>query len=186
MSEHDEKDILGQEELPQDATEVDILRFNSKQQAARIEELESELESTQNRYLRARADLENYRRRVQEDIAFAKQSGLDSALGSIFDVFDDLQRALQAASQTTDATAITDGVQGIADSLERTLSRLGIDRIGLPGEMFDPELHEALSAVPAQNGAEPGSILQVFSAGFKQGDRLIRAARVVVVEGENE
>lgn len=186
MNEQHEQDILGQDELPQDATEVEILRFNAKQQKERIAELEGELAETHNRFLRARADLENYRRRTQTDIAHARQAGLDAALSSVFDVFDDLQRALHAAAQSTDASAITSGVQGVADGLERALTRLGIKRVGNPGEQFDPELHEALSTIPAQDGAVPGTIFQVFSAGFTQDDRLIRAARVIVVEAGNE
>lgn len=186
MHDEQETEILGHDELPQDATEVDILRFNARKQAEKIAELEAEIDDTQNRYLRARADLENYRRRVQDDLAMAQQSGLDSALGSVFDVFDDLQRALQAAAQSTDATAIASGVQGVSDGLERALNRLGIDRVGNAGEPFDPQIHEALSTIPAQDNAAPGSIYQVFSAGFQQGNRLIRPARVVVVEGESE
>lgn len=181
MNEEHEQDILGQDELPQDATEVEILRFNAKQQRERIAELESELEETHNRFLRARADLENYRRRTQADIAHARQAGLDAALSSVFDVYDDLQRALQAAEHSTDASAIVSGVQGVADGLERALSRLGINRVGSPGDEFDPELHEALSTIPAPDGVQPGTIYQVFSAGFTQEGRLIRAARVIVV-----
>ena len=93
---------------------------------------------------------------------------MDETLMPVLAVYDDLERALAAAASTDDQGG------GIV---------AGIKRTGTVGEEFDPQVHEALSTVPAGPGRPPGTIFQVFEPGFLQGDRLIRVARVVVADG---
>ncbi|MEJ2358358.1 MAG: nucleotide exchange factor GrpE [Deinococcales bacterium] len=138
------------------------------------------------RYLRSRAELENYRRRAADDVERAREAGLDSAVLAVLTVFDDLGRALQAAEASDDPTSIVPGVRAVKESLERNLENLDIRPIGEPGEPFDPNEHEALTAVPLIADAEPGTIADVFQAGFKRGDRLVRPARVVVYKEPEE
>lgn len=172
---------------PQSATtsledEVDILRSELRQAQGQLDEVRREAAENRDRYLRARAELENYRRRVADDVQRAREAGLDSAVLTVLTVFDDLGRALDAAEASGDPTTIVPGVRAVKESLERNLEGLDIRPVGRPGERFDPTEHEALTAVPPRDGAEPGTIAEVFQAGFKRGDRLVRPARVVVYE----
>jgi len=165
--------------------EVDILRSELRLVQDRLEEAEREAAENRDKFLRSRAELENYRRRAAADVERARESGLDSAVLTVLGVFDDLGRALEAAESSGDPSTIVPGVRAVKESLERNLEGLDIRPIGLPGERFDPNEHEALTAVPPQDGAEPGTIANVFQAGFKRGDRLVRPARVVVYQEQD-
>ncbi len=160
--------------------EVDILRRELTRTQEQLGEAQREAAEYRDRFLRSRAELETFRRRVSDDVERAREAGLDSAVLAVLSVFDDLGRALQAAETTDDPATIVPGVRAVKESLERNLENLDIRPIGEPGEPFDPNQHEALTAVPLTEGAEPGTIADVFQAGFKRGDRLVRPARVVV------
>ena len=160
--------------------EVDILRSELARTQEQLGEAQREAAEYRDRFLRSRAELETFRRRVAGDVERAREAGLDSAVLAVLTVFDDLGRALQAAETTDDPTTIVPGVRAVRESLERNLENLDIRPIGTKGEPFDPNQHEALTAVPLADGAEPGTIADVFQAGFKRGDRLVRPARVLV------
>ena len=161
-------------------TEVEILRTELSAASERLAALEAEHQACVDKMLRARADLENTRRRHAQEVERAREAGLDAALLPVLAVFDDLGRALQAA-ETGDPSSILPGVRGVRESLERSLESIGVLRVGDVGDAFDPDHHEALAVVPAGAGREPGAIAEVFEAGFVRGERLVRPARVVVV-----
>lgn len=160
--------------------EVDILRSELTRTQEQLSEAQREASEYRDRFLRSKAELETFRRRVSGDVERAREAGLDSAVLAVLTVFDDLGRALQAAETTDDPASIVPGVRAVKESLERNLENLDIRPIGERGEPFDPNQHEALTAVPLTEGAEAGTIADVFQAGFKRGERLVRPARVVV------
>jgi len=161
--------------------EASIVRRELQAVSERLSALESEHQQALDKALRARADLENTRRRHALEVERAREAGLDAAILPVLAVFDDLGRALQAA-ESGDPSTIVPGVRSVRDGLERALEGLGVQRVGSVGEAFDPDRHEALATVPAGEGREPGAIADVFEAGFVRGERLVRPARVVVVE----
>ena len=167
-----------------DATteELDLLRSELSRLQAERAELETAAEENKGRWMRARAELDNYRRRAAQDVERAREAGMDSALLSVMSVYDDLGRALKAAQDTDDPASIVPGVQSVRDSLERNLDTLGLKRVGSVGEAFDPDFHEALTAVPTENPEQAGTIADVFEVGFTKGERLVRPARVVVYQ----
>ncbi len=166
-------------------TEADILRSELQRLQEENERLEQEVTSANERHLRARAELETMRRRMQGEAELARERGVDSALLPALRVYDDLERALDAAAKTDDPSSIVPGVRTVKESLLRDLGTLGVELVGQPGERFDPNLHEALTVVPLRDEAEPGTIDQVFEAGFVQGERLVRVARVTVFADED-
>ena len=160
--------------------EAEILRHELSAASERLAALEVEHQALQDKVLRARADLENTRRRHALELDRAREAGLDAALLPVLAVYDDLGRALQAA-EGADPGSIVPGVRSVRESLERSLEGLGVQRVGDVGDAFDPDRHEALAVVPAGEGRAPGAIAEVFEAGFVRGERLVRPARVVVV-----
>ena len=162
-------------------SEIDILREELATLQASLATIESELSDANDRHLRARADLDNYRRRAAQDADRARQAGLDSAVLPILSVFDDLGRALAVADEE-DPAKIIPGVQSVMAGLERNLDSLGLKRIGEIGEKFDPDLHEALTAVPTDDSEKKGTIAEVFQSGFVRDERLVRPARVLVFQ----
>ena len=172
-----------EQQAPSDADtdELEILRSELATLQVALEAAGDELVDLKDRYLRARADLENYRRRALQDVERAREAGLDSAILPVLTVFDDLSRALAVADEE-DPGKILPGVQSVLTALERNLDTLGIQRLGEVGDPFDPDLHEALTAVPTDDEERKGTIAEVFQAGFKRGDRLVRPARVLVFQ----
>jgi molecular chaperone GrpE len=166
--------------LDDELTEVEILRSELGAASERLAALEAEHQACLDKMLRARADLENTRRRHAQEVERAREAGMDAAILPVLGVFDDLGRALQAA-EVGDPSSILPGVRSVRESLERSLEGIGVQRVGDVGEPFDPDRHEALAVVPAGDGRAPGAIAEVFEAGFVRGERLVRPARVVVV-----
>jgi len=112
----------------------------------------------------------------------AREAGLDSVVLPVLGVYDDLERAVGAAATASDPSTILPGVIAVRDGLIRSLEALGIRRVGLVGEHFDPELHEALAVVKPSAEFGEDVIAQVYETGFVKGERLIRPARVVVAK----
>jgi molecular chaperone GrpE len=177
-TEPDRADAAGEEITD---TEADILRTELAAAQTALKLAEAERDELQSKFLRARADLETVRRRASADSERAREAGLDSAVLTVLTVFDDLGRALEVVDEN-DPSKIVPGVRAVRDSLERSLEALGIVRVGEVGEPFDPDLHEALTALPTENPEQSETIAQVFQAGFRRGDRLVRPARVVVFQ----
>ncbi|MEX2501434.1 MAG: nucleotide exchange factor GrpE [Trueperaceae bacterium] len=160
-------------------TELEILRGELAALQERLADAEAAVGEQEERALRARAELDTVRRRAAGDRQRAHDAGVDDALAPAMSVHDDLRRALIAAERG-DPSEIVPGVRAVLEGLERSLERLEVRSVGEVGERFDPDLHEALTTTPVQGDAQPGTIADVFEAGFARGERLIRPARVVV------
>jgi molecular chaperone GrpE len=130
-------------------------------------------------YLRLAADFDNYRKRVAREQAELTTRANERLVNELLPVLDDLERALEAAAEHEEAK-LEEGVQLVHRSLVALLERHGLSEIAAEGS-FDPHVHEALLAQPAE-GAEEGSVLQVLQKGYRLGDRVLRPARVIVAE----
>jgi molecular chaperone GrpE len=164
-----------------EADEAEILRSELMRLQEDLKEANARFEEMKDRFLRSRAELDNYRKRAAAEAERARDSGLDSAVLPALVVFDDLKRALDAADGA-DPAAIIPGVQSVLATLERGLEALGIESVGHVGDTFDPDLHEALTSLPTDETEKSDTIAEVFQVGFQKGGRLIRPARVVVYQ----
>jgi len=168
------------ESAPETA-EADLLRTELETARTELGKAQEEAADFKNRFLRARADLENYRRRAAQDVARAREAGLDSAVITVLAAYDDLERALRVGE--SDPAQLIPGIRAVKEGLKRNLEALGIREIGERGEPFNPDLHEALTAVPAPDEGAANTIAEVVQTGFLKEDRLVRPARVVVYQG---
>jgi molecular chaperone GrpE len=159
--------------------EAGVLRETLESKEKELEAMKVTADDYKDKYMRSQADLQTYRRRVQGDLQRERDAGLESALLPVMTVYDDLGRAL---SMSTDPEKLIPGIQSVRESLERNLDMLGIKKVGEKGEAFNPELHEALTMVPVAEGAESGTIAEVFAVGFMKGEKLVRPAKVVVYQ----
>lgn len=132
--------------------------------------------------VRAQAELDNVRRRAEKDVANAHRYGLEKFVNTLLPVVDSLEQALQIAHEKEDA-AMSEGLELTLKLLLETLNKYGIDVLDPLGEIFDPQVHEAMS-IQVSDEAEPNSILTVFQKGYKISDRVIRPARVIVAKGK--
>jgi molecular chaperone GrpE len=125
---------------------------------------------------RVQAEYANYRRRVERDRQAVSEQALAAVFAGLLPVLDDLDRA-RAHDEVTGGFAI------VADGLEATLAKLGLERFGDPGEPFDPTVHEALTHGYSAEVSEPVAA-EIFQSGYRVGDRVLRPARVAVLEPE--
>ena len=143
-----------------------------------VEQQEDAAAEVDDRLLRLAADFENYKKRAarerDEYVTFANER----LVKELLPVLDDLERALQAATEHEEAK-LEEGVELVHRSLASLLARNGVKEISTEGK-FDPHVHEALLSQPSD--AEQGSVIDVVQKGYTIGDRVVRPARVIVSE----
>jgi molecular chaperone GrpE len=126
---------------------------------------------------RTQADFENYRKRVAREAASAQDRGAASLAKELLPALDNLDRALDAAAKDD---PLLEGVRLVRSELVAALSRAGIESFCPQGEVFDPSLHEAVATAPQPEGVAGGTVVEVYQDGYRQGESVIRPARVVV------
>ena len=149
-------------------------------QEAEIASLHQQLAEHKDMVLRAQAEVQNARRRAQQDVEKAHKFGVEKLIKDLLPVVDNLERAIATIDSEHEAhKAVVEGIELTHKSFIDTLSRAGVEVIDPAGEPFDPELHQAMTQVP--NGdVEPNTVLDVFQKGFRLNGRLVRPAMVVV------
>jgi molecular chaperone GrpE len=145
-------------------------------------ELTVELEKCKDATLRARADLDNYRKRVAREKEDAIRYANNSLLESLLPIVDNFELGLEAAKNASDAAGIIQGLEMVRKQLEDFLRDHGVEIVDAVGNPFDPHLHEAVAHEPSEEVAE-GGVVRQLRKGFKLKDRLIRPASVVVSKG---
>jgi len=130
-------------------------------------------------WLRTAADFDNFRKRARRELEEARRGGREDLLRSLLPVFDNLDRALQSSQRSTDVKAMADGLSMVQRQFVDALGREGITRVPTVGHPFDPNLHEAIQQVETDSHP-PGTVIAEVQFGYMQGDRLLRAAMVVV------
>jgi molecular chaperone GrpE len=143
--------------------------------AAKAEKADEYLELAQ----RTKADFENYRRRAAKETAAAQERGAAKLALELLPAVDNLDRALAATDGADDSDTLVSGVKLVHADVIAALARMGIEQYSPEGERFDPEHHEAVAQHPVE-GAEPGTIVEVYQSGYRLGDSVLRPARVVV------
>ncbi|MBN6064058.1 nucleotide exchange factor GrpE [Aggregatibacter actinomycetemcomitans] len=190
MTNHQSAD--NQHELEQEMQQEDVVDELKEQgedpleeAIARVQELEAQLAETskkeQDLLLRTRAEIDNIRRRTEQDIEKAHKFALEKFAKDILNTIDNLERALATPANTEDESvkALFDGVELTLKELLATVARFGIEPVGAVGEAFNPELHQAISMQPAE-GFESNQITAVLQKGYLLNGRVIRPAMVMV------
>jgi molecular chaperone GrpE len=127
---------------------------------------------------RTQADFENYKKRAAKDMTAAGARARIGVIREILPVVDNLERALSVAPEG-EGDAFVEGVRLVHMALQGALQRSGVETIEPAGDVFDPNVHEALSMRP-QDGAESGTVVDVVEKGYRTADTVVRPARVVV------
>ncbi|MDR2396305.1 MAG: nucleotide exchange factor GrpE [Puniceicoccales bacterium] len=156
--------------------ETDILK-------AKLAELEQRCNDLQDQFLRARADLDNARKRFIRDKEGLRLSTIQSVLGEIINVFDAFQIGLINAEQSGLSADVANGLQMILQQFKVSLDKLGVASIEPKGEPFNPHLHEAVSTCHNDSVLE-GYVVHTVRNGYCLGDKLLRPASVVVSKGK--
>jgi molecular chaperone GrpE len=124
---------------------------------------------------RLQAEYANYRKRVDRDRQLVAETAAYKALTPVVEVLDTIDRAKEHGE-------LDGGFKAVADQLERVVAAAGLARFGEPGDAFDPNLHEALSHLGTDPEVEVTTVKHVAKGGYRMGDRVVRAAQVLVVD----
>ncbi|MBN6711636.1 nucleotide exchange factor GrpE [Haemophilus haemoglobinophilus] len=192
-----------QEKIQQEETQVELetqheqetLTENAEAQEgdaleeaiARVQELEEQLvesvKKEQDILLRTRAEIDNMRRRAEQDVEKAHKFALEKFSKDLLETIDNLERALSTPANVEDETVkgLVDGVELTLKGLLSTVARFGVEPVGAVGETFNPELHQAISMQPTE-GFESNQITVVLQKGYLLNGRVIRPAMVMVAQ----
>lgn len=196
MSEQEQKvknpEVENQEEVVVEETQQaeHSQEFDPLEEAiARVQELEEQLKTQieeatnkeQDILLRSSAEIENLRRRTEQDVEKAHKFALEKFSKDILNTIDNLERALATPANKEDESvkALFDGVELTLKELVSTVGRFGVEAVGVVGEAFNPDLHQAISMQPAE-GFETNQISVVLQKGYTLNGRVIRPAMVMV------
>ena len=173
------------EEVESDGKKSRKNRKQRKEDEARekeIEELKAQLEEQKDRYLRLSAEFDNYRKRTLKERSDMLKTVNGDTLSGMLPVLDDLERAMQSMQKATDVDAVREGVVLIYNKIQEFLKNKGIVEIDAMNQVFDTDLHEAITKIPAPTEDLKGKVVDVIQKGYKIDTKVIRYAKVVVGE----
>jgi len=146
----------------------------------KIAELEEELTESKDKYIRLYAEFDNYKKRtVKERIDLISTAGRDT-IAALLPVLDDFDRAKKSADDESSQEVFPEGVTLVYNKLKNLMKSKGLEPMESTGEVFDPELYEAITEIPAPTEEMKGKIIDTIEKGYTLNDKIIRHAKVVV------
>ena len=181
MSEEKKSEVDSINEVSVNEEINDEGNVESKDQALelKIEELEKKLIDAKDQSLRSSAELQNIRRRSEQDVQKAHKFALEKFSSDLLPVIDTLERALEMSVVSEETKDMREGIELTIKMFQDALKRHHLEAIDPLGEPFSPDHHQAMS-MEVSDKVEPGSVLKVFQKGYLLNGRLIRPAMVVV------
>jgi len=166
----DQADAAEQAELP-DAAEL----------AQQLAAAQAEIAELKDQMLRVQAESQNIRRRAEMDVEKAHKFGLEKFANELLPLADNLERAIESAGDDEASKGLREGVEMTLKMFTDGMAKFSLDQVNPMGETFDPQLHQAMSMVPAGD-AEPNTVVAVMQKGYTLHGRLIRPAMVMVAK----
>lgn len=139
-----------------------------------------ELTLLNDKYIRLAAEFDNYRKRTNKEKADLISRAGEDVMLSVLEVIDDTDRAKDQIEKSEDIESLRTGVQLIFNKLRTVLQQKGLKEMTSTGEVFDPELHEAVTEIPAPSEEWKGKVVDTIQKGYYLNDKIIRHAKVVV------
>ena len=158
----------------------------SDQEGSEVEALEQQLAEQKEQVLRVQAEMQNVRRRSELDVEKARKFALEKFVKELLPVADSLEKAVESTEAASGDAVVASFREGAEMTLGLFLSSLGkfnVKQLNPVGEPFDPQLHEAMSMVPAPD-AEPNSVVACIQKGYTLNDRLVRPAMGMIAKPE--
>lgn len=178
----DGHDVEPQDGEPEEATDWELLASEDIRSRGELLAELSEAEARRDEYLdalqRARAEFDNFRKRTLREGAVQRLNGQADVMARLLDVLDDFDRTMDAIDGADDG--LVTGVGLVRDKLAKTLADTGLERIDQVGVNFDPNQHEAVQQRPVDEPTGQPVVVEIFRPGYRLGDRVLRAAMVVV------
>ena len=141
---------------------------------------QAQVEELKDKYLRAVAEFDNYRKRTLKEKAELILNGGEKTISAILPILDDMERALENGKKTEDAKVIREGMELIFNKFVKVLEAQGVKKIDTTDADFDTDIHEAVAMVPGMGDDKKGKVLDCVQTGYKLNDKVIRHAKVAV------
>lgn len=171
-----------------EAESVEEAADGANAEPSETEALQAQVQEFQEQMLRAQAEMQNVRRRAELDVEKAHKFALEKFVKELLPVADSLEKAVESTEGHETAgelvASIREGVEMTLSLFMNSLKKFNVAQLNPVGEPFDPQLHEAMSMVPAPD-AEPNSVVAVVQKGYTLNERLVRPAMVVVAQAGN-
>jgi molecular chaperone GrpE len=146
-----------------------------------VAEAKAETARFKEQWMRSAADFDNFRKRSRKELEDTRKAGREELLKDLLPVFDNLERAMTSAERATDVKPVSDGLKMVLRQFIDTIGRSGITKVPTVGSQFDPSVHEAIQQVETEEHP-PGTVVAEVQPGYLQGERLVRAAMVIVAK----
>lgn len=148
---------------------------------AALEQARADVDRYRDEMLRARAELENVRKRAQKDVEAAHKYGLERLVEALLPLKDSLDLGFDAAQSAQDVASIRDGLALTVKMAAQAFEKIGVKALDPAGEKFNPDFHQAMGMEDSLE-AEPGTVLRVMQKGYVLNERLVRPALVVIAK----
>ncbi|MBW2557985.1 MAG: nucleotide exchange factor GrpE [Deltaproteobacteria bacterium] len=158
---------------------------SKKELLAKLEESEKTASENHDKYLRACAELENYKKRAARDREDFIKYGNETLIKNMLPTVDNMERALEHSSDLEDLKAFVDGLALIRDGFLAALGRHGVEEIEAIGKDFDPNFHEAMMQVEGKK-KEDNKVVEEFEKGYLLNGRLLRPSKVSISKNKNK
>ncbi|MXV15127.1 nucleotide exchange factor GrpE [Hufsiella ginkgonis] len=172
-----------EEQAPIEGTEPAAETVNQDELSkltAELEKAKADAADANDRYLRLYAEFDNFKRRTTKERVELLQTAGKEVIVSMLPVVDDFERALRAMENATDITPVVEGVNLVNNKLKNVLQQKGLKEMVSKGETFDPDLHEAITNIPAPTDDLKGKVIDEVEKGYYLNDKVIRFAKVLV------
>jgi molecular chaperone GrpE len=144
------------------------------------EKLRAEIADAKDKYVRLYAEFDNFKRRTSKERIDLLQSAGKDIIVEMLPILDDFERAAKAMESATEVAAVKEGVSLIYNKLKNTLQQKGLKEMQSTGTVFDPDVHEAITNIPAPSNELKGKVVDELEKGYYLNDKVIRFAKVVV------
>jgi len=145
-----------------------------------VEKLQAEIAELKDKHLRLVAEFDNFRRRNAKERMELVQTANKDTIESLLVVLDDMDRAGRQLENTTDLTVLKEGISLVFNKLRNIMQQKGVRVMEAVNDEFNPDLHEAITEIPAPSEKMKGKVIDVVEPGYYLNDKLIRHAKVVV------
>ncbi|MED7789283.1 nucleotide exchange factor GrpE [Francisella sp. 19X1-34] len=181
----EDKNLNNEAEVQEEASTNAVEELSVEEQLERskdtIKELEETCDAMKDEALRARAEMENVRRRAEKEVSNARKFGVEKFVKELLPITDSIDQALKHEVKLEEAIAMKEGIELTAKMLFDILKNNGLEELDPKGEKFDPNIHEAMAMIPNPE-FEDNTVFEVFQKGYLLNGRVVRAAKVVVVK----
>ncbi len=178
---------INMDEIFDEFQQVNEARQNQKDEnegnendASAEDKLKEELALANDKFLRLYAEFDNYKRRTSKERVELLQTAGKDVIVSLLPVLDDFERASRAIENAKDVASVKEGVSLVYNKLKNLLAQKGLKEMVSKGEVFDADIHEAVTNIPAPTDVMKGKIVDVLEEGYLLNDKVIRFAKVVV------